>query len=240
MDAIRTLHKSTMDWFDFNDNTRHEVGCLLQECEDMLNGVRLIQELSPKSRDQLVSYGERCSVRIMAARLNQIGIPATAFDAWDVGILTNSDFGDAQLSPNYEGAVKKAFQRIDPNVVAVVTGFIGHDPNGKITTLGRGGSDLTATALGAALGLEEIQVWKDVDGILSSDPRLVPHAIPVLRLSYEEASELAYFGAQVLHPVAMQPAMKHDVPVRVKNSYNPDAEGTVIRNEKVNERLVRW
>jgi aspartate kinase len=174
----------------------------------------------------------------MAGRLNQIGVPAQAFDAWDMGIFTDSNFGDAKLLPSTEESIQKAFARLDPNVVAVVTGFIGHDPTGKITTLGRGGSDLTATAIGAALGLDEIQVWKDVDGILTSDPRMVKNAMPVHQVSYEEASELAYFGAQVLHPIAMQPAMKHNVPVRVKNSYNPTAQGTVIMKEGDKDRLV--
>jgi len=231
LDAIRTLHNNALDEFDCSEGVRNEVTTLLNECEDMLNGVRLLQELSPKSLDQLVSYGERCSVRIVAARLNQIGVPAQAFDSWDVGILTDSNFGDAKLLPASEDAIRNAFQnRLDPDVVAVVTGFIGQDPNGKITTLGRGGSDLTATAIGAACQLDEIQVWKDVDGILSADPRLVKTAVPVDDVSYEEASELAYFGAQVLHPIAMQPAMKYNVPVRVKNSYNPSAKGTVIQN----------
>lgn len=239
IDAIRTLHENTLEKFSIQGSAREEITSLLDECNDMLNGVRLIQELSPKSLDQLVSYGERCSVRVMAARLNQIGVPAQAFDAWDMGIFTDSNFGDSKLLPSTEESIQKAFARLDPNVVAVVTGFIGHDPNGKITTLGRGGSDLTATAIGASLGLDEIQVWKDVDGILSSDPRMVEKAMPVNKVSYEEASELAYFGAQVLHPIAMQPAMKHNVPVRVKNSYNPTAEGTVIMREGDTERLVR-
>jgi aspartate kinase len=232
-----------MDEFQLTekDHTRKDVNELLTECEQMLTGIRMIQELSPKSLDQLVSYGERWSVRIMAARLNQLGVPAQAFDAWDVGIRTDSQFGDAKLLDTYESAVQHAFEhRIDPNTVAVVTGFIGHDPKGKITTLGRGGSDLTATALGAALRLDEIQVWKDVDGILSTDPRVVPHALALDQVSFEEASELAYFGAQVLHPIAMQPAMKYNVPVRVKNSYNPVAAGTIIQQAKSPEnRLVR-
>jgi len=230
IDAIKTLHNAAFDEFDIPKNVREEVMGLLNECEDMLNGVRLIQELSPKSLDQLVSYGERCSVRIVAARLNQIGVPAQAFDSWDIGMLTDSNFGDAKLLPESEEAIKHAFMnRMDPDVVAVVTGFIGKDPNGKITTLGRGGSDLSATAIGAACQLDEIQVWKDVDGILSADPRLVKNAVPVDDVSYDEASELAYFGAQVLHPIAMQPALKYDVPVRVKNSYNPSAVGTLIK-----------
>lgn len=229
IDAIRSLHVSVLDTFNMNNHVREEVNDLLDECEDLLNGVRLIQELSPKSLDQLVSYGERCAVRLVAARLNQIGVPAQAFDAWDVGVLTDSNFMDARILPSSEDAICKAFTRIDPSIVAVVTGFIGHDPKGRITTLGRGGSDLTATALGSALKVDEIQVWKDVDGILTADPRLVKSAIPVADVSYDEASELAYFGAQVLHPIAMQPAMKYNVPVRVKNSYNPNAEGSLIK-----------
>lgn len=238
IDAIRTLHASTLDYFSMPDNTRTSVMELLDECEEMLNGVKLLHELSPKSLDQLVSYGERCSVRIMAARLNQIGVPAQAFDAWEVGIVTTDEFGDARLLPESEKAIQDAFSRLDPNVVAVVTGFIGQCSDKRITTLGRGGSDLTATALGAALRLDEIQVWKDVDGILTSDPRLVTTAMPVSDVTYDEASELAYFGAQVLHPIAMQPARKYNVPVRVKNSYNPSAKGTVIAKEKSSDRLV--
>lgn len=114
----------------------------------------------------------------------------------------------------------------------------GHNTQGRITTLGRGGSDLTATAIGAALKVDEVQVWKDVDGILTADPRLVKTAIPVSRVSYEEASELAYFGAQVLHPIAMQPSLKSGIPVRVKNSYNPSAPGSVIDEEGDPDRLV--
>eukprot|EP00980_Cylindrotheca_fusiformis_P003062 scaffold713_cov131-Cylindrotheca_fusiformis.AAC.20 len=239
IDSIRALHTSTMEEFDYPDSVKDDVNTLLDECEQMLTGVKMIQELSPKSLDQLVSYGERCSVRIMAQRLIQLGVPAQAFDAWNVGICTDSQFGDANLLPEHEKKVRQAFDRIDSNIVAVVTGFIGHDPRGRITTLGRGGSDLTATALGAALGIDEIQVWKDVDGILSTDPRIVPHAIPLDQVSFEEAAELAYFGAQVLHPIAMQPAMKYNVPVRVKNSYNPSAVGTIIKQEKSDhERLV--
>ncbi|OEU12448.1 aspartate kinase, partial [Fragilariopsis cylindrus CCMP1102] len=243
VEEIRTLHTNTMNIFNFSeiDFTRIAVNELLIECEQMLTGVKMIQELSPKSLDQLVSYGERCSVRIMAARLNQIGIPAQSFDAWELGIITDSQFGDAKLLPSYESKIQNAFKEKinDVNTVAIVTGFIGHDSNGKITTLGRGGSDLTATAIGAALKLDEIQVWKDVDGILSTDPRIVSNAIPLDQISFEEASELAYFGAQVLHPIAMQPAMKYNVPVRVKNSYNPSAIGTIIRAEKsMSQRLV--
>ena len=122
--------------------------------------------------------------------------------------------------------------KIDGDLVPVVTGFIGQDDNGRITTLGRGGSDLTATVIGAAAGVDEIQVWKDVDGIMTTDPRLVKAALPVDQVTYEEAAELAYFGAEVLHPIAMQPAIRSQIPVRVKNSYNPAAVGTAITQER--------
>lgn len=229
----------TLDKFDICDETRQEVTGLLDELENLLRGVSLLQELSPRSLDQLVSYGERCSVRIMAARLNQLGVPAQSFDAWDVGIMTDSEFGDAKLLPTSSALVRRSFESLDPNVVAIVTGFIGHSPEGKITTLGRGGSDLTATQIGAALDIDEIQCWKDVDGILSTDPRLVSAAVPVSQVTYEEASELSYFGASVLHPIAMQPAMKNNVPVRIKNSYNPSAVGSIISNTKDEIALVR-
>lgn len=126
IEALRTLHLGACREFDLPETTAEQITTLLNECQDMLNGVRLIQELSPKSLDQLVSYGERCSVRIMAARLNQIGVPAQAFDAWDVGVFTDETYGDAKLLPNAIESIKERFDsRIDPNVVAVVTGFIG-------------------------------------------------------------------------------------------------------------------
>ena len=126
IEALRTLHLGTCQTFNLPETTTKEITKLLNECQDMLNGVRLIQELSPKSLDQLVSYGERCSVRIMAARLNQIGVPAQAFDAWDVGVMTDDTYGDAKLLKGTLDTIREKFSnRIDPNVVAVVTGFIG-------------------------------------------------------------------------------------------------------------------
>jgi len=149
----------------------------------MLSGVKLLQELSPRSLDMLVSFGERMSIRIMAARLNQIGVPAEAYDSWTVGMITTSEFGDARVLPESMERIRRTFStKIDPNTVAIVTGFIGHTKEGKITTLGRGGSDLSATTIGAACGLDEIQVWKDVDGIMSCDPRMVNAAVPIDRV----------------------------------------------------------
>lgn len=234
MDAVRLLYTNALQYFDeLPSNTAQEITALLDECKDLLQGVALLQELSTKTMDQLVSYGEQCTARIVAACLNQKGVPAQAFDAWDVGIVTDSNFGRAKILPKSQDNIRNTFAKIDPSIIAVVTGFIGRDAKGRITTLGRGG-DLTATYIGAALAPEcdEIQIYKDVDGILTSDPRVVPHAIPVAELTYDEASEMAHFGAQVMHPAAMHPAAQSHVPVRVMNSLNPAAIGTMIGNEK--------
>ncbi len=225
--AISDLHlKATQDL----KTPDQEIRALLKELEDLLKGISLIKELSKKTSDYLVSFGERLSVRVLAPFLAQNGIPAKFFDAWDLGLNSDSNFGSAEVLPESYARIE---QTLAPalkqySFTPIVTGFIAKDGQGDITTLGRGGSDLTASTLGAALRVKEVQVWKDVDGILSSDPRIVPDAKPVPTLSFEEAAELAYFGAKVLHPSAILPAMQRDIPVRVKNSYNPAHPGTTI------------
>jgi aspartate kinase len=153
--AVRTLYESTLREFHLQGtHTETEVTQILDDCQRLLQGIALLEELSPCSLDHLVSTGERCAVRIVAARLNQIGVPAEAYDAWQVGMFTDDHHQNAGLVRNYKENIGKAFQRIDANVVAVVTGFLGMDrTTGKITTLGRGGSDLTATAIGAGLNV---------------------------------------------------------------------------------------
>jgi aspartate kinase len=154
---------------------------------------------------------------------------ARAFDAWELGFLSNSNFCHAELlKESWELIPQKFKPLVNSDVLPVVTGFIAKDEKGNIATLGRGGSDLTATMIAAACKAEEVQVWKDVDGILTADPRIVKNARPVNNVTYDEAAELAYYGAQVLHPRAMQPCMKTGTPVIVKNSYNIEAPGTRI------------
>jgi aspartate kinase len=192
-------------------------------------GISLIRELTDRTKDYLVSFGERLSVRIAAAYFNAINIKAAALDAWDAGIRSDSNFSAADLAGASWELIPRALNPlVEGGVLPVVTGFIAQDGDGNITTLGRGGSDLSATIIAAACGAGEAQVWKDVDGILTADPRLVKNARPVEAVTYDEAAELAYFGAQVLHPRAMQPCMKTKTPVLVKNSYNVDAPGTRI------------
>lgn len=206
------------------------VAGLLDELLSLLKGIAVVRELTARTKDYLLSFGERLSVRLFSDYLCQQGMRAEAIDGWDAGLVTSSDYNRAEpLSETHENIAKR-FQHFDRGV-PVVTGFIAKDLNGEITTLGRGGSDLTAALLGAALNVREIQVWKDVHGILSTDPRILETAFPVPSLSFEEAAEMAYFGAKVLHPTSILPAMKKGIPVRVKNSYDPSHPGTLIRSD---------
>ena len=206
-----------------------ELGGLLDELTRLLSGIALIGELTPRTRDYLVSFGERLSVRIAASLLKTTGMNAKAYDAFDLGFLSNSSYGHAELlKETWDIIPQKILPLVKSGILPVITGFIAKDEKGIITTLGRGGSDLSATMIAASCKAEEVQVWKDVDGILTADPRIVKNARPVESVTYEEASELAYFGAQVLHPRAMLPCMKTGTPVLVKNSYNINAPGTRI------------
>jgi len=239
LSAMRILHAETAATLKLESSPYYlDVLTLLDECERTLEGVAMLGELSTRTRDRIVSYGERCSGRMVAATLEGMGIQATQVESWDLGVMTDSTFGDARVLDACWPTINQKVAEIPEDTVAVITGFIGKDENGAITTLGRGGSDLTASLIAAAAGYDEAQVWKDVDGILSADPRVCPGAVPVPSVSYEEAAELAYFGAQVLHPLAMQPCIKAGVPFRVKNSYNPSAPGTLITQSYTRKGLV--
>jgi aspartate kinase len=226
--GIEVLHLKTIEELGLGDS-QDEIKGLLDELGKLLTGISLIRELTPKTKDYLVSFGERLSVRIAAAYLKAVGIKARPYDAWDLGFVSNSDYGSAELlKESWDSIPKKILPLINKGELPVITGFIAKEASGAITTLGRGGSDLSAAMIAAACKAEEVQFWKDVDGILTADPTLIKNARPVETISYEAAAELAYFGAQVLHPRAMQPCMKTGTPVVVKNSYNPDAPGTKI------------
>lgn len=213
-------------------DVEHEIAPLFSDLEKLLGGVSLLREFSPRTRDYVQSFGERLSVRIITPYLVQQGINAERFDGWEAGIVTNSMFNEAEVLEESYVKMKEVLEPVIGNrVTPIVTGFISKDKEGHITTLGRGGSDLTASLIGAALQVKEIQVWKDVDGILTTDPRLVPSAKHVPIVSFEEASELAYFGAKVLHPLSIRPAMRTNIPVRIKNSYNREHEGSLILAE---------
>ncbi len=204
---------------------------LRTELNTLLTGISMLHELTKRTRDYLVSFGERMSVRMMAAYLAKQGTPAKFYDAWDIGMVSDSNYMAAELLDDVWDNIPKAlgdYKAGKQAEIPIVTGFIAKDSKGIITTLGRGGSDLSATMIGAAMKADEIQTWKDVDGILTTDPRIVKEARTVPEVTYEEAQELAMFGAQVLHPRSMIPCRKTGTPVRVKNSYNIKSDGSVI------------
>ena len=183
-------------------------------------------------QDAVVSFGESLSSTLLAAVLNQKGIKALQVDARRC-IITDEEFTSATplMRETFAHSQSELMPVLESGVVPVLGGFIGSTKQGVTTTLGRGGSDYTAALIGAALGVSEIQIWTDVTGVLTADPRIVPAAQTIERLSYGEAAELAYFGAKVLHPKTIQPAIENSIPVRICNSRAPDALGTLVGPE---------
>jgi aspartate kinase len=200
---------------------------LFSQLSSLLTGLVLIQEVSPRSLDMLVSFGERLSTLLLYYGAIARGMSAQLIDSREY-IITDDTFTSAQLEK------EETYQRIrthlvpKPNHMIIAQGFIGSTLSGITTTLGRGGSDYSATIFGAALKAEEVQIWTDVTGIMTTDPRLIPHAKTIDQISYEEAAELAYFGAKVIHPATIQPAIELSIPVFVKNTRDPQAYGTRI------------
>ncbi len=198
----------------------------LAELTVLLKGISLVKELTPRTLDYVVSFGERLSTRLIAAYFTRSGIPAEQHDAFDIGLLTTEEFGGAQPLPEADEEIRRNVSRMKH--LPVITGYIGKTRTGDITTLGRNGSDFSATILGAALDAEEIQIWSDTDGVMSADPRLCPDARPIETLTFEEASELAFYGGKVLHPATIIPAIRKKIPVRVLNTFKPAHPGTII------------
>ena len=197
--------------------------------DEVLRGLAAILELTPRISDLIVSYGERISSRIVAAAFREQGINAEHVDARQV-VITDSQFQKAipQDTIIERRAHEKLLPLISAGKVPVMGGFIASNESGITTTLGRGGSDFTGALIGGALSAEAIEIWTDVDGIMTADPRVCPDALRVKVISFEEAAELAYFGAKVLHPATILPAVKKNIPVLVLNSRNAACEGTRI------------
>ena len=212
---------------------REAMAARWQEVTELLDGIYLLRECTPRSRDAVISVGERLSAPLVAAAFRAAGEDAVDLDARRL-IRTDAAFGEANVRFGETRALVQAgFQDVGPAQIAVVTGFVASTEDGVTTTLGRSGSDYTATVLAGALDAEHVVIWTDVDGVLSADPRLVPDAFPLERLSYREAAELAYFGAKVLHPRTMQPLQRQGIPLLIKNTLNPEAPGTLISAETV-------
>lgn len=199
---------------------------------EWIRGISLLRELTPRTLDAIVSTGELLSARIVAAALRAQKLPAVFVDPREV-MCTDATFGCA--TPDEPGILAASREKILPLLsrkeIPVTGGFVGREPSGETTTLGRGGSDYSAALFGAALGAEAIEIWTDVDGILSADPRIVSGARLVPSLSYAEAAELAFFGAKVLHPATIRPAVRRGIPVWIKNTFRPEIPGTEVRED---------
>ncbi|HLT38602.1 MAG TPA: aspartate kinase [Enhygromyxa sp.] len=242
VNAARSTVRGTVDLTPIERQRQiaAELGCaddllepLYEELRDLLRGISLVKELSPRSLDYVSSFGERMSVRAIADYFTRQGLPARAHDVWDLGFVTDSKFGSARPIDGWEQACREAVARLPNGEVAIVTGFVGKNRDGEITTVGRNGSDLTASLLGAALAAEEVQIWSDTDGVMTADPSVVKDSCNIPHMRFDEAAELAYFGSRVLHPSTLLPAMRCEIPVRVLNTNRPEHHGTVIEKSPV-------
>jgi aspartate kinase len=217
-----------------NTNLQKEVERIIKktvgELEKVLTGICYVGEITPKSRDYVLSFGERLAAPIIWGALRDIKLQTQCFTGKEAGIVTDENFGEARPLMNVTThQVKGRLESLlEKKIVPVVTGYIAATQDGVVTTLGRGGSDYTATVLSVALSADEVWIWTDVDGIMTTDPKIVQSAKMLPQLSYGEAAEMAIFGAKAMHPSALEPVIEANIPVRIRNVYNPENHGTLI------------
>ena len=203
----------------------------LADLENLLHGISLVRECTPRTLDSIVSFGELMSSNLVAAALRRAGIEARACDARQF-VVTDATFGNARVNSELTAErVRRYFE--DSSGIDVVTGFVAATERGETTTLGRGGSDYTAGLVGAVVSATEVEIWTDVDGVMSADPRLVANAFSLSSLSYEELIELSHFGAKVIHASAVHPARQLSIPVTIRNTLNPQHPGTRVTDSAV-------
>lgn len=233
IEALRSQHESALTDLikgeDERARVREKLRAVLAEGLRFCEGTALLRELSPRTMDAISSLGERLCAPLVSAAVKELGVPSEPVEATEL-IVTDEFHGGAE--PHMEQTRGRSRARILPllerGIVPVATGFLGATQTGELTTLGRGGSDYSATILGAALDADEVIIWTDVDGVLTADPRLVAEAQTIPEISYREAAELAYFGAKVLHPKTLRPVVQAGIPVWIRNSFSPEKPGTKI------------
>ena len=223
LNPIRVRHRSVLSQLGLDPEmlNRH-----FAELSTLLEAVRRSGALNGEGRDHVLSFGERASARIVAAHLTSRGLRALPIDAYDLGLVSDSNHGRAQVLPNSAERVRSALASIDG--IPVITGFVAQDSSGRLTTLGRNGSDLSASLIGAAIGASEVRFWKEVGGVMTADPKFVADARVLRRLSYDDATELTFHGAGVLHADAVQPLASARIPGRVVCVRDPSDEGTLV------------
>jgi len=210
---------------------------LFNELEDLLQGVLILRELTPRTRDLVLSYGERCSTFMISKIVGQKSDEDVFVNAADV-IKTDSSFGQARVNMELTELLIRDCYNTNKGKMLFVTGFIASNDEGRITTLGRGGSDYTAAIFGSALNAEEIEIWTDVNGMMTADPRMVKKAFSLPELSYTEAMELSFFGAKVIYPPTMIPAFMKKIPIVIRNTFEPEFPGSVIKHDCENSSLA--
>jgi aspartate kinase len=205
------------------------------ELEEILHSVAKLMELTSRSKDFILSFGEKMSAPLICAAVRDSGLKSRWFTGGEAGITTDENFGEAK--PLMDLTIRRVKEQLEPllnaRTIPIVAGYSGCSPHGTTTTLGRGGSDYTATLLGAALDADEVVIWKEVDGLMTADPKIETNAKVLERISYAEASEMAYFGAKAIHPKALEPVSVKQIPVRIRNSNDLAVKGTIIAGEGV-------
>ncbi len=235
-EQLRDIHFEAIDGLLSPEGERQiilaEIERFIERFTSLCGAVNVLGELTPRALDAISGMGEQMSVRILAAYLRELGYDSEAIDATEL-ILTDGNFQNAspQTAATRARTVARLQPLLDAEAIPIVTGFIGATADGVTTTLGRGGSDFSAAILGQALDADEVWIWTDVDGVMSADPRLVPGAVSIPTLSFREVSELAYYGARVLHAKTMRPCIESGIPLRIKNTFNPTHPGTVIEDD---------
>ncbi len=224
--------------FEKQSELKANIKLILNELDDICNGIFLLKEIFPKTKDFLLSFGERLSALIISESFNENSIPTKLIDARDL-IITDENFGNANV--NFELTNKNVHQKLkDVKENVFVSGFIASSMSRKLTTLGRGGSDYTASILSSAVDAEILEIWTDVDGVMTADPNIVSSAYPLEKLSYEEAMELSHFGAKVIYSPTINPLLRKGIPILIKNTFNPDANGTLIcKDGRDNGKLLK-
>lgn len=228
---LRTLHETTLLELaeGGNDGLGAELDAIIDQLDGTLQAVAALGELTARSRDRILVTGERLAARLLAFALRQKGLPAFSMDAGNF-LETDDRFGEATpLVGVADHTIRSALEPLlAGGEIPVVTGFAGCAPDGAVTTLGRGGSDLTATVLAAALGADDVTIWTDIDGVYTADPRIVPEAQRIPQLNFREAAELSFYGAKVLHPRTLIPVASLGIPTHVRSSLAPASEGTTV------------
>ncbi|HJJ30938.1 MAG TPA: aspartate kinase [Methanocorpusculum sp.] len=239
---LKTRHIDTLKEVapDFVGEVTAHLEIRLERLRDMLAAVGNLRELTARSRDYIISIGEKLSAPIVSAALRQIGISSFQISGCDAGIITDGVHGNATALPeSYPRIAERIGSKLGTDV-PVIQGFAGCSGDGSVATLGRSGSDYSGAIIGAGIDADEVIIWTDVDGVMTTDPRMIPEARVIDTISFIEMMEMSYFGAKVIHSRALLPAMEKDIPVYVRNTFNPAHPGTLISREThADERIVK-